>query len=67
MGKTYNFLAIIAILMFVFLVLAIANGIIRTNDAALKLKEDCPPTEMYVIGNKGHIGRVYDCSKVDND
>ena len=63
--KLDDFLKRIAVAWFIILILIMVNLLIRTNDAALKLKEYCRPTEMYVIGNKRYIGRVYDCSKVN--
>ena len=50
---------------FVILVAGIIRGGIRMNNENASIKNDCIKTDLVVIGNKGHVTKVYDCSSIE--
>lgn len=53
----------IATLVFISLAILIIRGGIIMHKENKEVLDNCNPTEMYIIGNKGHKTRVYDCTK----
>lgn len=48
----------------IFVVGAIIGGG-RMISASSNVRENCKPTDFYVIGDKGHTNRVYDCTSYE--
>lgn len=55
-------LVLFTILMLILLLIGVFKGVSTINKNNEKLKTNCKPTELYIIGNKGHASRVYDCN-----
>jgi len=59
-----NFILIAAViggLYFIF------SGLYSLAAISKNIKTKCNPTELYVIGNREHKARVYDCSNIMGD
>jgi len=60
--KEKIFTWILCLIAFVIVVMII-GGINIAIKEEKELKINCSPTDFYVVGNKGHVTRVYDCGK----
>ena len=62
--KPTHGLSIFLILFLIFFAVGIILGARQQFNEQDILREECVLTDMYIIGNKGYVGRVYDCKNV---
>jgi hypothetical protein len=43
----------------------LTRGVERLDEQTGAVTDNCKPTELYVIGSRGHVAQVYDCARVD--
>lgn len=53
------------ILLIVGLIFLIGFAVKEKNEQNNQIRNECEPTELIVIGNKGTRTRVYDCSGIE--
>ena len=57
----WSFFAVV----FAILVAGIIRGGVKMNNENASIKNDCIKTNLVIIGNKGHVTSVYDCSVLE--
>ena len=57
----------VAVMFLIVLVAAIIVGMVKMSNQNSDVKERCMKTHLYVIGNKGHLTPVYDCSNMNKE
>jgi len=58
---------IVVIAVIIGFIVVIGFAVQRMEAKKSHIRDNCAPTELYVIGNKGHVTRVYDCSNLEHD
>lgn len=57
----------IVIIALIGMLILIGLAMKKQHEESVQMRTECEPTDLYVIGDKGHRNRIYDCSGVDLD
>ena len=61
----WKLLYLIPVFVIVGFIFGVVRGSIIMQEQSSIVKNDCAPTDLYVIGDKGHRNRIYDCTDVE--